>query len=381
MKKGQHRKILIVDDDQLNRKLMLAMLSPLGHEIHVAHDGEEALELVHRVGPDLILLDVMMPNVDGYQVLERIKGDTRTREVPVIMLTALTDTESRIRAFDLGADDFISKPPERTEVIARVRSLLRVKTYHDEMARYRDNLEKEVARITEQLHLAYRNLKMASLDTIYRLTQASEYKDEDTGTHIQRVSKLSQAIARKMGLPGTVEESILYAAPMHDVGKIGIPDEILLKPGTLDEDEWEIMKTHSQIGARILGGSGSNILKMGEEIALTHHERWDGGGYPHGLEKDRIPITGRIVAVADVFDALTSARPYRGPLPDEKAMALVTEGAGSQFDPNVVNAFLSLGDEIIVIRRMVEEEDDGHFVHDQDMEITMLGGEGGQGVH
>jgi putative two-component system response regulator len=381
MKKGQHRKILIVDDDQLNRKLMLAMLSPLGHEIHVAHDGEEALELVHRVGPDLILLDVMMPNVDGYQVLERIKGDTRTREVPVIMLTALTDTESRIRAFDLGADDFISKPPERTEVIARVRSLLRVKTYHDEMARYRDNLEKEVARITEQLHLAYRNLKMASLDTIYRLTQASEYKDEDTGAHIQRVSKLSQAIARKMGLPGTVEESILYAAPMHDVGKIGIPDEILLKPGTLDEDEWEIMKTHSQIGARILGGSGSNILKMGEEIALTHHERWDGGGYPHGLEKDRIPITGRIVAVADVFDALTSARPYRGPLPDEKAMALVTEGAGSQFDPNVVNAFLSLGDEIFVIRRTVEEEDTGRFVQDEDMEITMSGGGGGQGVH
>jgi putative two-component system response regulator len=381
MKKGQHGKILIVDDDQLNRKLMLAMLSPLGHEVHIAQDGDEALEMVHRVNPDLILLDVMMPNVDGYQVLERIKGDTRTLDIPVIMITALTDIESRIRAFDLGADDFISKPPERTEVIARVRSLLRVKTYHDEMARYRDNLEKEVARITEQLHLAYRNLKMASLDTIYRLTQASEYKDEDTGTHIQRVSKLSQAIARKMGLPGTVEESILYAAPMHDVGKIGIPDEILLKPGTLDEDEWEIMKTHSQIGARILGGSGNNILKMGEEIALTHHERWDGGGYPHGLKKDRIPVTGRIVAVADVFDALTSARPYRGPLTDEKAMALVTEGAGSQFDPNVVNAFLSLGDEIFIIRRAVEEEDAGHFAHDHDMDSAMPVGEDGQSVH
>jgi putative two-component system response regulator len=381
MKSGLPGKILIVDDDQRNRKLMVVQLESLGHEIHVAANGDEALDLIQDIDPDLVLLDVMMPGIDGYQVLEKIKGNRETMDLPVIMITALSDTQSRVKAYDLGADDFISKPPDRTEMMVRVRSLLKVKAYHDEMARYRDNLEHEVGRITEQLHLAYQNLKMASLDTIYRLTQASEYKDEDTGAHIQRVSRLSQAIARRLSLPQKVQDSLLYAAPMHDVGKIGIPDEILLKPGALNEDEWEVMKTHSLIGSQILSGSDSDILKMGEEIALTHHERWDGGGYPHHLAGEQIPITGRIVAVADVFDALTSRRPYRDPLPDEKATALVRDGADSQFDPRIVDAFLSLGDEVAEIREMVEDEDMTFHGETMDMAGALAAGSDEKGFH
>jgi putative two-component system response regulator len=381
MKSGLPGKILIVDDDQRNRKLMVVQLESLGHEIHVAANGDEALDLIQDIDPDLVLLDVMMPGIDGYQVLEKIKGNRETMDLPVIMITALSDTQSRVKAYDLGADDFISKPPDRTEMMVRVRSLLKVKAYHDEMARYRDNLEHEVGRITEQLHLAYQNLKMASLDTIYRLTQASEYKDEDTGAHIQRVSRLSQAIARRLSLPKKVQDSLLYAAPMHDVGKIGIPDEILLKPGVLNEDEWEVMKTHSLIGSQILSGSDSDILKMGEEIALTHHERWDGGGYPHHLAGEQIPITGRIVAVADVFDALTSRRPYRDPLPDEKATALVRDGADSQFDPRIVDAFLSLGDEVAEIREMVEDKDMTFHGETMDMAGALAAGSNEKGFH
>jgi putative two-component system response regulator len=381
MKSGLPGKILIVDDDQRNRKLMVVQLESLGHEIHVAANGDEALDLIQDIDPDLVLLDVMMPGIDGYQVLEKIKGNRETMDLPVIMITALSDTQSRVKAYDLGADDFISKPPDRTEMMVRVRSLLKVKAYHDEMARYRDNLEHEVGRITEQLHLAYQNLKMASLDTIYRLTQASEYKDEDTGAHIQRVSRLSQAIARRLSLPQKVQDSLLYAAPMHDVGKIGIPDEILLKPGVLNEDEWEVMKTHSLIGSQILSGSDSDILKMGEEIALTHHERWDGGGYPHHLAGEQIPITGRIVAVADVFDALTSRRPYRDPLPDEKATALVRDGADSQFDPRIVDAFISLGDEVAEIREMVEDKDMTFHGETMDMAGALAAGSDEKGFH
>lgn len=343
--------MLVVDDEERNRKLLKAVLVPMGFEVFLAESGEVALDEVYRVKPDLILLDIMMPELDGFDTLKRLKEDSGTSAIPVIMLTALTDVESKVRAFDLGADDFISKPAEKTELMARVRSLLKVKAYNDQQLNYRRDLENEVARVTEQLHEAYTNIKETSLDTVYRLSQAAEYKDEDTGTHIERVSRFCAAIATKMGLADNMIDTLLYAAPMHDLGKIGIPDEILMKPGPLDDSEWLIMKKHCEIGSKILCDSKNEFLRMGETIALTHHERWDGSGYPDGLAGTEIPVPGRIAAVADVFDALTSRRPYREAVSMEEALEYIKEASGGHFDPGVVGAFFRVQEQILGIKK------------------------------
>lgn len=217
--------------------------------------------------------------------------------------------------------------------------------------------EAEVAQRTEQLREAFHKIKAASLDTIYRLSRAAEYKDENTGDHIKRMSHYSAAVARKMGLNGEAAEAILYAAPMHDVGKIGIPDHILLKPGKLDPDEWEIMKQHTIIGAKILESSETEFIQLAKVIALTHHEKYDGRGYPNGLTGSDIPLAGRIVAIADVFDALTSKRPYKEPFSVEKTFSIIKEGRGNHFDPEVVDAFFAIEDEILAIK---EEYKDKH---------------------
>jgi putative two-component system response regulator len=250
---------------------------------------------------------------------------------------------------EAGCDDFISKPVEKVEILARVRSLLKVKAYNDLMSNYRKELETEVALRTEELKQALEKIKAASLETIYRLSRAAEYKDKDTGAHIQRMSLYSAALARSMGLEEKMVETILYAAPMHDLGKIGIPDSILLKPGSLDAAEWEIMKQHSAIGGEILKGSEAEFIRMGETIALTHHEKWDGSGYPKGLRGIEIPIAGRIAAIADVFDALTSRRPYKEPFSVERSLAIIEEGRGVAFDPEVVDGFFAIKEEILKI--------------------------------
>ena len=223
------------------------------------------------------------------------------------------------------------------------------------MKHYREELEAEVTQRTEELKNALERIKAASLETIYRLSMASDYKDGDTGAHIRRMSRYSAAIARRMGLEDGVVETILYAAPMHDVGKIGIPDQILMKPTELDPLEWEIMKQHTVIGARILTGSDAAFIKMGEVIALCHHEKWDGSGYPNKLKGAEIPIAGRITALADVFDALVSTRPYKEPFSMEKALAIIWEGRGCHFDPEVVDAFFAIKDEIFTIKEQYED--------------------------
>ena len=220
---------------------------------------------------------------------------------------------------------------------------------------YRKELVSEVTGRTEELNQALERVKAASLDTIYRLSMTAEYKDEVTGAHIKRMSRYSAAVARRMGLDESTIETILYATPMHDVGKIGIPDRILMKPAKLDPVEWEIMKLHTVIGAKILTGSDSEFIRLGEIIALTHHEKWDGSGYPNGLKGIEIPIAGRITATADVFDALTSKRPYQEPLSVEKALVIVWEKSGKHFDPEVVDAFFAIQDEILTIRRLFDE--------------------------
>ncbi len=343
-------RILVVDDEDRNLRLMEAMLIPLGYEVVLARDGLEALDKVRETPPDVILLDVMMPKMDGFEVARQLKDDEGTKIIPVVMVTALKKVQDRIKALEVGADDFLSKPIDESELVATVNSQLKVKAYNDHMRNYQKELEAEVAKRTEQLSQAFEKIKLASLETIYRLSRAAERKDEGTGAHIQRMSRFSAAIARQIGLDDSAVEAILYAAPMHDLGKIGIPDQILLKPGRLDPDEWEIMKQHSILGVQILEGSDAESIKLAEAIALTHHEKWDGSGYPRGLKGSEIHLAGRITAIADVFDALTSKRPYKAAFPIEKAFIIIKEGRGSHFDPQVVDAFFTVEDEILSIK-------------------------------
>lgn len=351
-------RILVVDDEERNLNLMRdILLTQEDYEVLLANDGQQALDIAYADPPDVILMDVNMPRKDGFETAKELKSNEETKLIPIVMVTGLSAVEHRITALEVGADDFLAKPVDMMEVVARVRSLVKVKAYHDHMRDYQRALEAEVAKRTEQLRRAFDKIKIVSLDTIYRLARAAEYKDEDTGEHLQRMSHYAAAVARRMGLNERTIEAILYASPMHDVGKIGIPDRILLKPGRLDADEWEIMKQHTTIGARILGGSTGGFIKLAEVIALTHHERWEGGGYPQGLKGRKIPLVGRIVAIADVFDAVNSRRPYKEALPMEESLQLIRDGRGKHFDPDVVDAFFSILDEILAIKDHYKDSD------------------------
>jgi putative two-component system response regulator len=328
----------------------------------LAQNGKDALQKVKKSPPDVILLDVMMPEMDGFQVVKELKGREETIDIPIVMVTALRETKDRIKALEAGANDFLSKPVDKAELRATVWSQMQVKAYHDHMKNYQEELEAEVAKQTQQLREAFEKIKTASLDTIFRLSMAAEFKDEDTGAHIKRMSHYSAAVAREMGLDENTVETILYASPMHDIGKIGIPDQILLKPGKLDSHEWEIMKQHTIMGGRILEGSEAEFIKLGEIITLTHHEKWDGTGYPKGLRGKNIPLEGRITAIADVFDALNSKRPYKEPFPLEKSFTIIKDGRGNHFDPSIVDAFFSIEDEILSIKEKYRDREESKFM-------------------
>jgi putative two-component system response regulator len=355
-------KILVVDDEDHNLHLMETLLLPLGYKVVLARDGEEALEKVQLNPPDLILLDVMMPGLNGFEVAKSLKEGEDTKAIPIVMVTFLKEVEDRVRALEAGADDLLTEPVDKTELRARVQSLLKVKAYNDHMREHQKELEEEVTKKTEQLRVAFERIREASLAGIYRLSRAAEFKDEDTGAHIMRMSNYSATIGRKLGLSEKVVESILYAAPMHDVGKIGIPDHILLKKGKLNPGEWEIMKQHTIMGREILKGSDSGFIKLAEVIALTHHEKWDGTGYPKGLKGVKIPLEGRIAAIADVFDALTCKRPYKEAFSLEKAFTIIKAERGKHFDPAVVDAFFAVQDEIVSIKDKFRDEEESLLV-------------------
>ncbi len=347
--------ILIVDDAPENIDILDGILCN-DYKIKVALNGEKALKIVTgKMMPDLILLDIMMPGIDGYEVCRRLKSRADTKKIPVIFVTAKGEVADESKGFEAGCVDYITKPVSPSLVKARVQTHL---------ALYDQNriLEEKVMQRTAQLREAFSKIKSASLDTIHRLSKAAEYKDEDTGAHILRMSNYSAAVARKMGQDEATVESILYAAPMHDIGKIGTPDRILLKPGKLDADEWEIMKQHTVNGAQILKSSDAEFINLGEVIALSHHEKWDGNGYPRGLSGEEIPIAGRIVAIADVFDALTSKRPYKEPFSLKKSYTIIRESSGSYFDPDVVDAFFAIEDEILTIKEKYKDEKESLFV-------------------
>lgn len=360
---SSRQRVMVVDDEILNRKLVAAMLSPLGYEVILAEDGEDCLRKVESTPPDLILMDIMMPNLNGFETVTRLKAQEHLSLIPIVMVTGLQDVKDRVKALELGADDFLTKPVDRMELRARVRSLLKVKAYNDHMVNYRQELEEEVAKQTlalknasNKIAEAHAKLRNASLETIFRLARAAEFKDEETGNHIISMSWISAFLAEKAGLNSVVVECILYASPMHDIGKIGIPDRILNKNGPLDKDEWAIMLMHTVFGGQILEGSGIGFLRLGEIIARTHHEKWDGTGYPNGLSGKLIPLAGRIVAVADVFDALMSKRPYKPALTLEQTSAIIVAGRGTHFDPKIVDIFVDNLSAILKIWEAAQSE-------------------------
>jgi putative two-component system response regulator len=328
--------ILVVDDIPENISTLAGMLRD-NYRVLFATSGADALEIVRQQQFDLILLDVMMPGMDGYEVCRRLKADIVTREIPVIFVTALTEVQDETRGLELGAVDFLHKPCHAAIVRLRVQ-------LHIERHNRSHSLERLVQERT-------RELDETRIEIVRRLGRAAEYRDNETGMHVIRMSKSSRLLARAAGVAERQANLLLNAAPMHDIGKIGIPDRVLIKPGPLDPEEWALMKTHPLIGAEIIGDHPSELLQMARIVALTHHEKWDGSGYPHGLAGDGIPLEGRIVTIADVFDALTSERPYKHAWSTVEAVDFMRAQSGSIFDPDLLNLFLDLIPQVEDIRR------------------------------
>ncbi len=340
--------ILIADDRPENIELISAILSPMGYNIIKASNGVQAIEKIRTLHPDIAMINVFMPELDGIEVCKNIKSDEQYSSIPVIMITALNDADSKMKALSVGADEFLTKPVDRYELIVRIGNLLNVK-------KHIDNLNNQIVEKTKELHKAITELKDTNINVIYRLSRAVEYIDNDTGNHNVRVSKYVMSIAYEMGFTKEEVETVSIASSLHDIGKIGIPSSILLKPSTLTPEEFEQVKKHTKIGANILSNSGSKLLDMAGQIALTHHERIDGTGYPQGLTTDNIPLEGRITAVADVFDSMTIKRPYRDAIPVDQTVEYIKANAGTQFDPQITDIFLQHLKDILDIKYMLKE--------------------------
>lgn len=321
-------RILIVDDEPANLKVMREVLGNQ-YRMSFAKSGAAAIALLEKELPKLILLDIMMPDMNGFEVCQIVKANPATSHIPIIFVTALSDESDEFKGFELGAVDYITKPISPAIVRARVKTHLSL--------------------------VQAEQLKQAHVDLVQRLGRAAEYKDTDTGEHIIRMSQYSKVLALALGMDEQYAELLRQAAPMHDVGKIGIPDAILLKPGKLTADEFTHMKEHALIGAQILANSSSPLLQLAHVLAIEHHEKWDGTGYPNGLKGEAISLEGRIVAIADVFDALTSKRPYKEPWSIEQTIEHMQQQAGKHFDPQLVELFIGKIDDIIAIKNAHQE--------------------------
>jgi len=333
----KNARILIVDDQEANVLYLETILRKSGYKtFRSTGDSRQVLPLFHESRPDLILLDLMMPYLDGFGVMEQLKPLIADDSyLPILVLTADISPETRRRALSSGASDFLVKPFDPTEVVLRIHNLLSAWFLH--VLPQQQNLVLE-----EKVRERTRELEASQLEVLERLAQAAEFRDDDTGRHTRRVGQMAALLAAQMGLPDEQVEIMRQAAPLHDVGKIGISDTILLKPGKLSDEEFDTIKGHAAIGARLLAEGRSSFVNIAEIIALSHHERWDGRGYPRGLREEEIPLEGRIVAIADVFDALTHERPYKKAWPSEAAREEIERQSGKQFDPRVVEAFLQV---------------------------------------
>ncbi len=326
-------RILIVDDQRPNVVLLEKILRDAGYaNLRSTTDGREAVRLYLEIEPDLLLLDLRMPDVDGFQVMDALGLAHAQAYLPILVLTADPEQDTKLRALARGAKDFLAKPFDPVEVLTRIRNILEVRLLYNEVRDQNKVLEFKVRERTK-------DLSDTQLEVIYRLARVAEYRDNDTGRHILRMARYCATLGEAAGLDGGACERLYNASPMHDIGKIGIPDSVLLKPGRLNATEWEIMQAHTTLGAELLSGSSSELVQAGERIALTHHEWWDGSGYPNHLRGADIPLEGRICALCDVFDALTSERPYKRKWTVDEALEEIIRGEGKHFDPALAALF------------------------------------------
>lgn len=343
--------VLIVDDTEINLILFEALVKKLGDaESKTFSDSAAGLAWAQSSDPDLVIVDYMMPELDGVEFIRRLRQTPGKESIPILMVTANDQKQVRYRALDVGATDFLTKPVDKIEFLARVANML-------SLSNARKKLADRAAWLAEEVRKATIEIVQRERETVIRLSKAAEYRDPETGAHILRMAHYSELIARGLGLPQSDQELLLEAAPMHDIGKVGIADNILLKPGRLTPEEFEIMKQHAVYGYEILKGSSSRVLQAGAAIARAHHEKFDGTGYPNKLQGDAIPIFSRIVAVADVFDALTSERPYKKAWTLERASQHIKESARTHFDPACVATFFEQWDAVLEIRQRFADEE------------------------
>ncbi len=329
--------IMIVDDDATSIRLLTKILSEAGYgNISSTQEPREVEKLYREINPDLLILDLHMPHMEGFRIMDQLRAIHHDDDyLPVLVISQERNRVIQFSALEAGAKDFLVKPFDGIEVLLRIHNFLEVRMLHQKISRQNKILEEKVYERTEELYQTQK-------DVIDRLSKAIEYRDSDTGVHTMRMGKFSYVLSRALGLGHMECEVFASASSLHDIGKIGIPDCILKKPGKLNPEEWEIMKTHTTIGGELLAGSSSKILKLATEIAMTHHEKWDGSGYPKGLKGEAIPLSGRICGVCDVFDALTSKRPYKEAWPVDDAIEEIKKGSGTHFDPKIVECFLSI---------------------------------------
>lgn len=338
-------KFLIIDDNPANVLVLEKLLVIIGYKkenIIKTTDSRSAISLYQENLPDLILLDLQMPYIDGFQILEELHKISKDEFLSVVIITAQNERENHIKALSLGARDFIGKPFDHTEVSIRIKNLLEMKKMHRQIKDYAEHLEIKVLERTKEI-------EEIQFDFIKRLLRVAEFRDNGTGTHIQRIGLYSRLLAEKLGMSSLYCDLLEHASMMHDIGKIAIPDNIVLKPSKLNSEEWLTMKLHSEKGALILNGSQYKLLQLAEEIALTHHEKWDGTGYPRGLKGNEIPLSGRITAICDVFDALVSKRPYKDSWTIEEAVKEIKKNSNLHFDSKIVDVFIENLDELIHI--------------------------------